>query len=90
MILEKLADRIDGESVIFKFFKLHTMEIYLIHQQIIYFVLNAGNGKINGYMLAIICFAVAISISSVITIALNRSKLTRYLITGKRDIIMHG
>lgn len=86
VILERIADRINRSNVIIRFLNAHSMEVYLVHQQIIYFVLTVGNGKICANMLATICFVVAIAVSVFIAVVLNQFKLTRYLISGKKRI----
>ena len=84
VILERLAERIDIDSIIIRFFKSHSMEIYLFHQQVIYLVLTVGNGKIDAYILSAGCFVVSIMVSSIIAVGMNQFKLTKYLVSGKK------
>jgi len=82
VILQKLAKRIKYTALL-NFCSKHSMTIYLFHQQLIYITLTMGNGYVNNYCLAMINFMFSMLGASIISVALQRFSLTRYLITGK-------
>ena len=68
---------------LYLFFEKNNFTIYLFHQQIIYLVITLLNGKVPSGVLAICNFAIAIILSSLIAVVLNKWKLTRFL-TGQK------
>ena len=83
VIFERIACRIKKENSILKFGCKHSMSIYLFHQQIIYVVLYLLNGKLPPYLLAMTCFIAAIVVSVVLSVIMDRFKLTRFLVFGR-------
>ena len=67
-------------SKVYNFFKENSFTMYLLHQQIIYFVISALNGIVAPPALSAINFVVAVSISSIICVIFNSFKATRFLI----------
>lgn len=65
------------DTPVYKFFKMHNMTIYLIHQQIIYFVVNALNGKTTNTLMVVLSFFAGIGISSVFAIIISKFSVTR-------------
>ena len=85
VVLQKIALAIPKwkNSKCFAIFARYSMPIYLIHQQIIYFVISLLNGILNPYIIASINFVVAISVSLLISFLLMKFKITRFLIGEK-------
>lgn len=69
-----------GESKILKFLSGKTMVIYLLHQQIIYFIISWLDGEVNPYINVIANFLFAMAGSLVIGVILLKFKLGRFLI----------
>ncbi len=65
------------------FFKKRSMTIYMLHQQVIYFILSAFNGMINPYLHGILNFVFSLFVSIVIADILMKFKYTRFLIGEK-------
>ena len=82
VILQKFAS-CHKKSMIRDFLSKHNMTIYLFHQQLIYFVIVWGNGKVNNYLLAVMNFAFSFLGALIISIILSLNKGTRFLISGK-------
>ena len=82
VIFERIACRIKKQNSVLKFGCKYSMSIYLFHQQIIYVVLYLLNGKLPPNLLAMTCFIVAIAVSSLLSIIMDRFKLTRFLVSG--------
>lgn len=81
-ILQKLAEYpINGLKI--NELAKYSMPIYLFHEQIIYLVIGMLNGKMNIYILSIICFVVSIILSYVVSKLLFKWKFTRILIGEK-------
>ena len=81
-LFQKFRDVSFFTGKVYLFFKENSFTMYVLHQQIIYFVISAFNGVVKPLSLAAINFVVAISISSIICVIFNRFKVTRFL-TGK-------
>lgn len=84
-MLQWLANKVDWKNNrLFMFFSKHSMTIYLVHQQIVYFTIIWLNGKVNPYLHAFVNFVIALTLSSFISILLMKFKTTRILIGEKR------
>ena len=68
---------------LFEFFSGKTMEIYLFHQQIIYYIIFLLNGIIAPVFHGVINFFCSIFVSTLISILFSRNKYTKILI-GKK------
>lgn len=71
------------ECSIVRYVSKYGMSIYLIHQQIIYFVLNIVMNKLSPCLLVLITFTLTLCISSIIAWCLESNKLTKILVGGK-------
>lgn len=59
------------------------MPIYLFHQQIIYFVISALNGKVHPVLNAFANFTISLFVSWLISWLLLKCKITKFLIGQK-------
>ena len=83
-LLQMLAGHVNWqESKTFKKLCAYSMPTYLFHQQIIYFVIDSLNGKVNPWINAGVNFVVAIAGSLIISALLMRWKVTRILVGEK-------
>lgn len=82
-ILQRLAEYFNVNGGKSTKLAQYSMPIYLFHEQIIYIVIGLLNGKINIYILSIICFVVSVSGSYIISKVLFKWKFTRILIGEK-------
>lgn len=83
-VLQKLATMVDWKnSKCFDFLSKCSMTVYLLHQQIIYFVIIILNGWVHPYIIAITNFVISLSLSLILSSILMRFKMTRLLI-GER------
>ena len=84
VVLQKISQRFDySKNKFFNILIRLSMPIYLIHQQIIYVLLYWLNGLMSPYILCFIVFAVALLISTLISVFLMRFSTTRKLIGEK-------
>lgn len=83
VVLEKFALHYGTRIPLFEFCKKHSMVLYLFHQQIIYFVISVGNGRIPNIVLIAANFLVAFFGASVIAVFASQFRLTRFLTTGR-------
>jgi hypothetical protein len=81
--LSVLAERINWNATWYKELSSKTMPMYLFHQQFIYFVIYWLNGKTNPFLNAGINFVLAIVGSYLISSALMKWRITRFLIGEK-------
>lgn len=83
-ILQRIADDILWqESRGFRKLSAYSMPMYLFHQQIIYFTITALNGVVNPWINACVNFLVAMVGAYVISAALMKWKITRFLVGEK-------
>jgi surface polysaccharide O-acyltransferase-like enzyme len=71
----------DSKTV--KILAKHSMCVYLFHQQIIYFVITALNGKVGIYYIVALSFLISLAVSLVISKVLSCFKVTRICIGEK-------
>ncbi len=87
VLLNVFADKISKfgyeSHCFYRFFERNNFTIYLFHQQVIYIVITWLNGKVSSFILALCNFIIAICLSSLIAVILNRWKLTRFLVGQK-------
>ena len=79
-LIQKYEDFSFFTDKLYHFFKENSFTMYILHQQIIYFVIAAFNGVFEPLLLAAINFVAAISISSIICAIFNSFKAMRFLI----------
>ncbi len=68
------------ENRIITFLSERSMAVYLVHQQIIFILLYALNGRVSPYILWILVFFATMTVSLFIASVLKRHKVTRILI----------
>lgn len=84
VLLNKIAQFIKFEkNTFYLFLKKNNLIIYLFHQQIIYFVITALNGRVPSIVLVIANFFSAIVISSLIAWLIDRSEKAQFLLGMK-------
>lgn len=86
VICQRLLARYCGngkESRVLEFFSQHNMEVYLVHQQIIYFTIGCFNGHVMPVALVTFNFMAALIGSSVFAILMSKTKVTKFLIGSK-------
>lgn len=84
IILQRFSDVLEWKrNKIFAYLSKCAMAIYLLHQQIIYVMIDLLNGLINPYLNGLINFAVAMIISLLVSSFFMRFKVTRTLIGEK-------
>ena len=83
-VMQKLAYKIPwSDNRVFKLLQRTAMPVFLIHQQIVYFVILALNGRVNPYVNAFLNFIVALLVSMFVSLILQHFSVTRRLI-GER------
>lgn len=82
-ILQNVGQMRGFNSALVKRLAVYSMPIYLFHEQIIYIVIGMLNGKINIYVLSILCFFISVTLSYLISKILFKWKITRFLIGEK-------
>lgn len=84
LVLQKIATLWNWQqSRWFMFLEKHNVTVYLLHEQIVYFMIVALNGMINPYLHIGANFVVAMAVSLVIAAILSRFKVMRVLIGMK-------
>lgn len=84
LVLERIAENVNWrKNRICIVLSEYSMPMYLFHQQLIYFVIWELNGKVHPYVNAGVNFGVAVLGSMVISWALMKSKITRFLVGEK-------
>ncbi len=82
VILQKLADRWQ-DSRCMAFLGDHSMQVYLLHQQIIWVSLYLCNGRLPALAVVSVNFVCALGLSLGLSLVLSRWKWTRRLLGGK-------
>ena len=87
VVFQKIASKVSWkDNKCFNKLAKCSMPMYLFHQQIIYFVIVALNGRVNPYINAILNFVLSIIISFFISTILMRFRYTRLLVGEKRKV----
>ncbi len=81
-VLQRLADRI-RESRVLEFFGRHSMAVYLVHQQLIYFSIGLLNGRVPPVLVVLGNFVISIGISTGFSLLMEKRKWTRFLLGSK-------
>jgi len=82
-VLQKLVSCIPQNNKVFQFLSKHSMVIYLIHQQLVYFCISWFNGLVPPLIMVLINFAFSLTVSSLIAIAMSKSRITRFFVGSK-------
>lgn len=81
VILNRVAETVSYKnSKVFHFLNKYNFTIYLFHQQIIYCVISALNGKVPSWALVLANFVAALIVSSAIAALMGRTKVTKTLV----------
>lgn len=81
VVLQEISNRIDWQSnKIVLFVNRYSMSIYLLHQQIIYFVILIFNGRVGPMTNAIINFVISLTFSVIASWLLSRNRITSLII----------
>lgn len=80
VVLQKLVSHIPQNDKVARFLSKHSMVIYLIHQQLIYFSISWFNEIVPPGILVLINFAFSLAVSSLIAVILSKSRITRFLV----------
>lgn len=84
-VLQSIACRVDWNIRYFRLLCKHSMTIYLLHQQIIYFTVKWLNSVLNPYLHFLANFVFAFVVSLVISMIMHRFRLTSYLLGENYD-----
>lgn len=82
IILQRCVTYIKNKKFL-DFFSEHNMVIYLVHQQLIYFTLVWLNGVVPPIILVLINFAVALTVSTLFSVLMHKTKVTRFLVGSR-------
>lgn len=83
VILQRFVARFLQRSRAIDFLGEHSMTVYLLHQQLIYFSTGLFNGVVPPIALVLFNFGFSLSISTVISVLLHKTKITKMLIGSK-------
>ncbi len=83
ILLQRLVNRFLSKNKVIDFFGKHSMVIYLVHQQLIYFTIGWFNGVVPPILLIIINFIFSLTISTVFAVLMSKTKFTRFLVGSK-------
>jgi hypothetical protein len=82
-LLQIIAKKSDQDSKLIHFGIKYSMLIYLFHQQIIQLCLALIKDWRIPILVSVVCFFVAIILSSILAVVVNKTKALRLLFTGK-------
>lgn len=81
IILTNIAEYVSIEkSKVLSFLNVHSFNMYLFHQQIIYGIITLLNGRISPIVIAAVCFLFSIVVSGIMSLVFSKNKLTRFLL----------
>lgn len=83
ILLQRFVNRFLQNSKVINFFAKHSMVIYLVHQQLIYFSIGWFNTLVPPVVLVLINFAFAMIISTIFSALMSMTKVTRFLVGSK-------
>lgn len=83
VILQRFVDRFLQGNKVVDFFSQHSMTIYLVHQQLIYFSIGWFNGVVSPVVLVLINFTFSLVVSVVFSMLMSKTKVTRVLVGSK-------
>jgi len=83
VLLQRFVNRFLQENKVIDFFSTHSMVIYLVHQQLIYFRIGWFNGAVPPIALVLINFLFVIVVSTLFSILMQKMKVTRFLVGSK-------
>lgn len=83
VLLQRFVNRFLQGNKVIDFFGKHSMVIYLVHQQLIYFSIGWFNGVVPPIALVLINFLFAIAVSTLFSVLMQKTKVTIFLIGSK-------
>lgn len=83
IFLQRVVNRFLRGNKIIDFFGKHSMVIYLVHQQLIYFSIGAFNGIVLPIVLVLINFVFALTVSAAFSVLMHKTKVTIFLVGSK-------
>lgn len=83
VLLQRFVNRFMRDNKGIEFFSKHSMVIYLVHQQLIYFTIGWFNGIVPPVVLVFINFVFSLSVSTIFSVLMHKTKVTRFLVGSK-------
>lgn len=83
VILQKFVNRFLLKNKIVDSLSKHSMVIYLVHQQLIYFSIGWFNGIVPPVVLILINFCFSLAVSLGFSLFMHKTKVTRFLVGSK-------
>lgn len=83
VILQRLANKFLVKNKIICFLSKHSMVIYLVHQQLIYFTNGWFNGVVSPVILVFLNFSFSLLVSVLFSVLMHKTRITRFLIGSK-------
>ena len=83
VILQRFVNRFLQRNKVVDFFSKHSMVIYLVHQQLIYFSIGWFNGVVPPAVLVLINFVFSMAVSTLFSVLMYKTKITRFLVGSK-------
>ncbi len=83
VLLQRFVNRFVQGNKVINFFSKHSMVIYLVHQQLIYFSISWFNGVVPPVTLALINFVFSLAMSTVFSVLMHKTAVTRFLVGSK-------
>lgn len=83
VLLQRFVNRFCKENKVINFFSQHSMVIYLVHQQFIYFSIGWFNGVVPPVVLVLINFVFSLLVSTAFAGVMSKTKVTRFFVGSK-------
>lgn len=83
ILLQRFVNRFLQDNKIIEFFSKHSMVIYLVHQQLIYFSIGWFNDVVPPIILVLTNFAFSLTVSTAFAVLMSKTKVTRFLVGSK-------
>lgn len=83
VLLQRLVTYFIQDNKVIKYLSKHTMTVYLVHQQILYYVISWINGFVSPIVMVLINFIFALVLSLMISVLMQKTRITRILVGNK-------